>query len=216
MKTALRVVACALGLVLSSAAAHADVAPPPGQKQVGFSFTVKGIPAGDRALFAYPCGQSSGAPMAEYQRIDEGKPLSVGRRGGGCAIYSIEKAKLDEFAKTYKPTMSASDPALDGLAGQAVKCTGAPSPMFVLASTDKRTSVEETLKVTALDATTCTIVSEAAAAPAGTGTGTGTAPANTSKSGCSATPAAKTSAGMLPFVAIAVLAVVRRRRLFHS
>src|SRR5262245_45585618 len=137
-------------ILFSSSIAFADVGPPPGQKSVNFSFTVKGITAADRTLFAFPCGTSSGAPIAEHAKIEEGRQISVGRRGGSCTSYSIDKAKYEEWAKTYKPSHEGTDPALDALAAQSVKCTGAPSPVFTVSTSDKRSSIEETLKVTKL------------------------------------------------------------------
>jgi hypothetical protein len=214
-----------LTLLTAAGTALADLPPPPGQKQVGYTLTVKGITATDRVLFAYPCGHSDGAPMAEHQKLDDGKPISAGRRGGSCSIYAIDKAKYEEWAKSYKPVMSSSDPALEQLAAQAMKCTGAtPSPNFYLASTDKRTVVEEVIKVTGLDATKCTLTIEPATTtttPAPTTT-SGAAPTSTSssapaappaaKSGCAIAPSTTTKSHVAAIFAAAIAVLLKRRR----
>jgi hypothetical protein len=226
-KTALVLAALSLSSMMSSFAS-ADLPPPTGQKQVGWSLTVKGITAADRVLFAYPCGHSDGAPMAEHQKIEDGKPISAGRRGGSCAIYSIDKAKYEEWAKSYKPQMGSSDPELEKLAAQSTKCTGAtPSPNFYLASTDKRTVIEDVMKVTGLDATKCTLeVVPASLPPATTGNAAPTStsssssgsgsPAPAAKSGCAFAPSSSSRAGAGAGAGVILLGLVallaRRRR----
>jgi hypothetical protein len=156
-------VAVSAALLLSAVTpeASADVPPPAGLKRVGFSFSVKGLAsAPDRVLFAYPCGTSNGAPIIEHVKIEEGASVAVGRRGGGCPIYSIAKTAYETWAKDYKPTHTMEDPALQTLASQAMKCTGGPTPMFELSTSDGRGSIAQTLTVKTLDATACVLNAE--------------------------------------------------------
>jgi hypothetical protein len=207
--------------LLSAAPARADVPPPAGRKRVDFSFVVKGVAAApDRVLFAYPCGDSNGAPIAEYKKIEEGKPVSIGRRGGDCPIYSVAKTTYDAWAKNYRPTGSVKDDALEKLASESKKCTGGPTPVYEVASSDSRTSVEQTLNVTTLNATDCVLTAAAIASPAST-TPSATPPSTSSSapsspaksSSCAASPG---SGGGLAFAAavacIAGIVAERRRR----
>jgi hypothetical protein len=160
MKGSRRAVAALFALTCSAPSARADVPPPDGSRYVGYSFTVTGLAAaGDRVLFAYPCGSSNGAPVAEYRKVEEGRAVSVGRRGGGCTIYATSKASFDAFAATYRPANGVQDPALDALAKGAVKCSGGPSPSFRLPTSDSRSSIEETFAVRAVTDAECVLAS---------------------------------------------------------
>lgn len=199
--------------LLAAAPARADVAPEPGRKRVGFSFVVKGLSAApDRVLFAYPCGDSNGAPIVEHKKIDEGVPLSVGRRGGACTIYSIAKTTYEPWAREYKPTRAMKDEALEKLASQSVKCSGGPTPTFEIASSDARTSIEQILNVTTLNATDCVL------APSSSASGPSSSVATSSSTGKSSSGCAVTHApGGTSCVAIALacafgLSARRRRR----
>ncbi|HEU4410129.1 MAG TPA: hypothetical protein VFS43_33045 [Polyangiaceae bacterium] len=157
----------AFALLCWPSAARADLPPPDGLKYVGYSFTVTGLAAaGDRVLFAYPCGGSSGAPVAEHQKLEEGRAVSVGRRGGNCTVYAISKASYDAFLARYKPTNGYQDPALDALAKGATKCAGGPTPTFQLATSDPRSSVNESLAVRAVTETQCALTSTTPTMPA--------------------------------------------------
>jgi MYXO-CTERM domain-containing protein len=185
----------ALALLLA-APARADLPPPDGQKFVTFSFTVKGLAAApDRVLFAYPCGASNGAPMAEHRKIEEGRAIDVGRRGGPCTVYSVAKTTYEAWAKDYKPSNDMRDSALERLASQSQKCSGGPTPTYQIASKDPRSVVEQTLTVAKLDDASCVLTpvpaqgaslsggAPAKGAPASAPAST--APASSTKSGCS-------------------------------
>jgi hypothetical protein len=148
-------------LLLSSSIAplaRADTPPPPGEKDVGYSFALHGLKKRpESVVFAYPCGSSSGAPQAEHRLLEDGVPVSVGRRGGECTLYTTSKARYDEWAKTYTATHAFEDPALDALAKGSSKCAGGPSPVFRVAATDPRSSVEENLDVVELGADKCEV-----------------------------------------------------------
>ncbi|HVJ90652.1 MAG TPA: hypothetical protein VM580_12675, partial [Labilithrix sp.] len=134
---------------------RADVPPPEGRKRVDYAFNVKGLSAAaDRVLFAYPCGPSNGAPTLEYVKLEEGASVTVGRRGGSCAIYSIGKPAYEAWLSAKSSTPGAAQHP-DALVAQSVKCSGGPSPSFEIASNDPRTAITETFRVSTLDATSC-------------------------------------------------------------
>jgi hypothetical protein len=223
------VVAIVSATLASAAVASADLGPPPGVKRIPFSFTVKGLSAApDRVLFAYPCGMSNGAPIAELRKIEDGVAINVGRRGGGCPIYSVDKAAYETWAKDYKPSSGSQDPAAEKLVAQSVKCTGGPTPSFEAASTDARTAVHEKINVVTLDAKTCVLKSEPldvssssstpAAAPSAAPPAT-VEPGSKSSRGCAlgALPSGGGASDSRAFdlvglVALAGVVAVRRRR----
>lgn len=204
-----------------SASARADLPPPGDQKYVDYSFVVTGLAASpDRVFFAFPCGTSNGTPYKEHAKLAEGVPVSVGRRGGNCEIYSIAKAEYEAWAKDYKPTQSVRDPALDELAAKSLKCVGAPSIVFTLPKSDSRNAVQETLEVKTSTATSCVLVSKGipvggkpSVANTAGANGGGATPASPApkKSGCTAAPGAAGSGG-LAFAALAFAALLGRRR----
>ena len=210
-----RLIANVLGFVAALAVvapAAADLPPPEGEKFVGYRFVVTGIPAASgRVLVAYPCGTSNGAPVAEYRRLEEGKAVDVGRRGGTCEVYSIAQAAFDAFVATYQPSdQMGHDPAVDALIGAGVTCTGGPQLNFVLPSSDGRDVIEQALTVSTLDATTC------AFGPSAGSSANAPAPSQTGCRGCASTG---DPTGALAVVAIfggAGLVVARRRRLRGS
>jgi hypothetical protein len=206
----------ALALVPSTALA--DLPPPDGTKNVGFSFKITGVAAApDRVVFSYPCSPSNGAPMMELVKVEEGVAIPMGRRGGGCPLYAIAKSDYDAWAKqTPRPTP-------ETLVAKAMKCTGAVTPAFTTSTSDSRNEIQQTLEVTKLDATTCAI--GARAIPAATGAAstptTGGAPlpttttspgASTSGSRCSLARGPSDSALGIGAALVALAAVVRRRR----
>lgn len=219
---ALAIVAAATLVGTLSSLAHADLPPPNGQKYVSYTFTVTGLAAApDQVLFAFPCGTSAGAPIAQHQKIDEGKSVTVGRRGGGCTVYTISKAKYDAFAATYKPTNIGSDPALDALAKDSVKCDGGPNPKFDLPSSDPRDVIADTYAVKTLTAAACALSTTTPPPPPGP-TGT-TPPANPSATstapsggGCSAAPGRTEQGLLLVAASLAFLGGALRRRARRS
>ena len=214
--------AAASSLCLVAASASADVAPPDDQKMVSYSFAVHGIRSAERVVFAYPCGTSNGAPKDELHVLEDGKAVAVGRRGGACTLYSIEKAKYDDFAKTYAPKDgSGSDPKLAAIAATATKCSGSPSPLFVIAKTDSRTAIKEELDLKALDASSCKVETRSAATnptdatkgtnPNATDNGSA-ARASAADGGCSLGGSATRAAPWLVALAIPFFLFGRRRR----
>jgi MYXO-CTERM domain-containing protein len=149
-----------LGLNIVAASARADLAIP-GQNSVEYSFKVTGLPAaGDLVLLAYPCGSSSGRPSTNVHKIDEGVAVTVGRRGGDCALYVTSKAKYAAFSATYKPTDSYEDKPLADFMGKATKCKGAPKPTHFVSDPDRRKSIEESLVVKTMTASACEVIAK--------------------------------------------------------
>lgn len=207
----------AASVLLVASVASADVAPPDDQKSVSYSFAVHGITDASRIVFAYPCGLSNGAPKDELRVLENGKAVEVGRRGGSCTLYAIEKSKYDEFAKTYTPaTTSGTDPKLASFAATAVKCSGAPSPVFVIPKTDARNAIHEDLDVQKLDASSCTIASRTAPTNGDPNDGDAIAPGSSGSSsnsgGCSVGGSARSAAPWLVALAVPFIVFGSRRR----
>lgn len=218
---------CSIGLV--PRAAKADLPPPDGTKFVGYAFKVTGVSiAPDRVLFAQPCSESSGVPMAHLAKIEEGRAISVGRRGGTCTIYNIAKSRYDEFAQTYKPSKDTQDAPAAALAAEAKKCEGGPTIQNTLPSKDPRSAVEETLTVVKLDATNCVLKSTGigggvpaattASSASSSSSASASSPSSSSppapgggKSGCALTPAAAIAADGAALFAVAAGALALRR-----
>jgi hypothetical protein len=153
--------AASLALLLTAvpAVARADVLPE-GKKYIPYSFTVRGIATTpDRVVFAYPCGTSSGTPYVEHMRIEDGKQVSPGSRGGACTLYTTTKAAYDEFIAGYTPTKKMQDEALDTFAKSSLKCTGAPSPTFFIPEGDSHTRYDEVLDAKQVDGSKCVFTS---------------------------------------------------------
>lgn len=203
-----------LTLVAVGGAARADLPPPDGTKFVGYGFKITGLAvAPDRVLFAQPCSGSDGAPTADAVKIDDGRIVSVGRRGGTCAVYNIAKTRWEEFAKDYKPTMSSDDPAARAIAAEAKKCEGGPTPMHQTSKDDARTGLTEALRVVKLDGATCVLKSDGieGGPPGGGGGGSGTS-SNPKKSGCAAAAGAIDGASSWAALVALGATVFRRRR----
>jgi hypothetical protein len=149
---------CAMVVYTSQAAA--DVPPRPGVKQVPFSFAVDGLGvAPDRVLFAFPCGSPKSA-LIEHRKIEDGVAIDVGRNGGRCTVYAIARTAYDAWAKEHTQSGGPDDSAIEKLASESVRCTGAPLPIFELASSDSRQQLHQKLHVTALDAKRCVLTPE--------------------------------------------------------
>lgn len=215
--------AIVLGALAISSTARADIPPPDGQKRVGFEFTVRGLAATpDRIVFAYPCGPlSSGSPVDEHSLVEEGKPVSVGYRsgagspGGACNLYTVSKSVYDEWKKTYEQQYKGDDPKLKELTGKALKCTGRPTPSFVLKSDDARSKIEEVLDVKTLTDTSCEIVSTNAQ-PTNNDPSTpatdSTSPAASDDGGCSVGGGARGAGPWLLALGVPVIVFLTSRR----
>src|SRR5262245_29547848 len=204
-------VICA-ALFLLGTSARADLPPPDGTKRVAYSFVVPGTTVGPgRALFAYPCGTSNGAPFAEHVRIVENITISPGTRGGSCAMYSVATTAYDEWVKGYKPTRSMTDPGLEALVARAQKCTGGPTPTFQILTKDSRTSIGEKIQVPTCTDSECVLTSatpNASTNPAATPAST---PSTKPKSGgCQAAPASGGGAWYLAAGSALTAALVTR------
>lgn len=232
----------ASALVLLPTAALADAAPPPGLKSVTFTFSVRGLAkVPDQVLFAYPCGGSNGVPKAELARLEEGKPVVVGRRGGECTLFTTSKDRFEKFMATYAAPedWTAADKPMTEFVNASLKCSGGPKPAFSLPETEPEDEIAEALEVTTLNATTCAIATKSTtpaqsestpatdkpadkaspAAPAKTPSGTTTtAPATTpaapaaEEQGCSTTGHARNAAPWLVALVVPLLAFATRRR----
>jgi len=205
-------------------AAHADVPPPAGQKAVSYTFTLRGLPeSGDPMIVAYPCGTSGGAPDDVLLPVAPGARNTVGRRGGECVLYATSRSAYDAWAK--------GDGGLDGgreskraFVAAARKCTGGPTPTFYISASDGRSSVDEVLDVTRLDAEACTVTSTnppAAGGETGRGTDSGGAgdggAAGAGKSGGCAVSAPGDAGGALYALGgLGLVALVARRRRTRS
>lgn len=158
------IVAGSLVFFASIGAARADLPPPDGSKFVDFEFAVDGLGAyPDHVLIAYPYSTSNGAPTVEHAVVAEGKALSVGRRSPPVKLYAIKRSDYDEWKKGYRPPQERSeDPELEKLftSAKVSQCNLAPQPNFVLPTSDARSTIRETLKLTS--ASPCTLVAAAA------------------------------------------------------
>jgi len=190
-----------VGLTVVAAGARADLAIP-GQNSVEYSFKVTGLPAaGDLVLLAYPCGSSNGRPSTNVRKIDEGVAVSVGRRGGDCALYVTSKAKYAAFTATYKPTDSYEDKPLADFMGKATKCKGAPTPTHFVSDPDRRKSIEESLVVKTMTATACEVGPKLSA---DTATAPSVSAAPSAQAATSAVPSAAAPAASTPVASSAV------------
>lgn len=199
-----------------SPSARADLPPPDGTKFVGFEFTVDNLAAfKDYALLAYPCGGSNGAPVAEVSELKEGVSTVVGRRGGNCKLYSMPRADFDAWKKGVTGT---SGEAVDALfkSPKVRACSGAPTIVGVLPTSDPRSTAAETLHVTQLDAAGCSVVHAsspsggAASSPPATPGGE-LPPAGRGCAGCSVVEAAPLGPGFLAVLSLVALIRGRRR-----
>jgi MYXO-CTERM domain-containing protein len=183
-----------LAVAFAGSVARADLPPPDGQKFVPYGFRVEGVSAQtDWVLLAYPCSDSNGRPMDEYQVVSEGANIGVGRRGGTPRLYAMKRADYDAFAKTYKPSDAFPDKALADLFGgnKVVACDKGPTPVHQISSSDPRAGVTESLKLVSVDASSCHVVAVAdgSAAPSATANATASpavAPAASSTAGAPA------------------------------
>jgi MYXO-CTERM domain-containing protein len=202
-------------LLALASLARADLPPPDGTKFVGFAFQVDNLGSfKDFALLAFPCGSSNGAPIAEMAELKEGTPVSVGRRGGDCKLYSMPRADFDAWRKGVPDNKGEAVEAL--FAGPKVRaCKGGPQMVSTLPTSDPRDTVTQTIHVSQLDATACVI----SAVGAGAGTtpaakasagASETPPVNRGCAGC-AVPGAPAGSGALA-AALSLLALALRRR----
>jgi MYXO-CTERM domain-containing protein len=198
-------------LLAAATSARADLPPPDGTKFVGFAFEVDNLAAfKDFVLFAYPCGGSNGAPIAEMAELKERAPVSVGRRGGNCKLYAMPRADFDEWRKGVTGNRGE---AVDALVGspKVRGCTGGPEIDHTLPISDSRSMVTQTLHVAQLDANACSITS-AGSGPAtkGPASPAETPPVHRGCAGCSV-PGAPLGSGALA-AALSLVALLFRRR----
>lgn len=149
-----------LALLTLTGAAAADLPPPDGTKFVSFEFRVENLTAfTEHVLLAYPCSSSSGMPVAAHVRLEEGKVVRVGRRGGDCKLYSMKKSAYEQWAKSYTASGQSQDPALEALfkSAQVVECAGSPTLTSSLPSTDPRDVVSESLRAERIDDRVCRV-----------------------------------------------------------
>lgn len=153
-----------VGAVAVVSVAHADVAPPAGQKYAQYGFRVENMASfADWTLVAYPCSISSGTPYQLGTAITTDAVVNVGRRGGTCAMYAMKRSEWTSWrAANPAPTDYANDTKLGDLvaSGKMLTCQGSPQPRFVVASSAPDT-ITDTLRVEKLDATTCSLVLKA-------------------------------------------------------
>jgi len=207
---------CSVAAFSSATSARADLPPPDGQKFVGYGFGVANIDAyaKDYALLAYPCGTSSGAPIAEMAEIQAGANISVGRRGGNCQLYVMARADFE----AWKKQGDKSENALDVLfkSSKVRSCTGGPNIRHQLPKSDSRDGITETLKISKLDAKDCVIAAADVAPPtqmSATPATPSATPADTSSTGKSDPPppvepgCSRCSVGSAPFGATGIAAL---------
>jgi MYXO-CTERM domain-containing protein len=229
MRTSVRSLAAAVSTLAIVSSAQADLPPPDGEKFVDYAFSVRGLSASsDRVLLAFPCSGSNGAPSLGHQKLEEGKSVRVGRRGGTCALRHAAKADYEAFASKYKPTGSFQDPPLEEFMKAALPCEGGPSIRTQIPKTDPRSVVEEKLVVRALSATVCKVAVDTGAPDAKKPSEPGPAPATPTpppapesppapppvKRGCSTSPSSSPSGALfgVAVVALGLAARSRRRR----
>ncbi len=225
--SALSLLAAVVSTLAVVSSAQADLPPPDGEKFVDYAFSVRGLSTSpDRVLLAFPCSGSNGAPSLGHQRLEEGKSVRVGRRGGTCALRHAAKADYEAFASKYKPTGSFQDPPLEEFMKATLPCEGGPSIRTQIPKTDPRSVVEEKLVVRALSATVCKVNVDTGAPdvikkPSETGPAPTSTPAPESppapppvKRGCSTSPSSSPSGALfgVSVVALALASRSRRRR----
>lgn len=142
-----------------AASSRADLPPEDGTRNVGYSFSVRGLAkAPDRVIVAYPCGTSNGAPDNVLVRLEEGRSVPVGRRGGECALFSLSREDYEAEAKALEGG-DADKARLDALVAKGKRCDGGPTPDHILPKDDTRGEIAEVLEVKALSATECVVAS---------------------------------------------------------
>jgi len=223
MRTSVLSLAAVVSTLAVVSSAQADLPPPDGDKFVEFAFSVRGISASpDRVLLAFPCSGSNGVPSLGHQKLEEGRSVRVGRRGGTCALRHAAKADYEAFASKYKPTGSFQDPPLEEFMKATLPCEGGPSIRTQIPKTDPRSVVEEKLVVRALSATVCKVAVDTGAPDAKKSSEPGPAPTPAPppesppapppvKRGCSTSPSSSSS-GALFGVAVVALALASRSR----
>lgn len=203
-----------------------DLPPPNDKKFVDYAFRVDNAKAfPDYVVLAFPWSLSNGAPTKEHALVEDGKPVSVGRRSSAPELYAMKRSEYESWKAEYKPTMEYQDPALDALfaSQKVVRCTAKLSPEFLLAKDDPRNQVLEAFRVEAIDATSCRIAKVGAAENPKTNTPVGTStpdPTRTENAPTPASPRARGCGGcaterangssFLVWVSFAVLALLRR------
>jgi hypothetical protein len=203
-----------------------DLPPPSDKKFVDYAFRVDNAKAfPDYVVLAFPWSLSNGAPTKEHALVEDGKPVSVGRRSSVPELYAMKRSEYESWKEEYKPTMEHQDPALDALfaSQKVVRCTAKLSPEFLLAKNDPRSQVLEAFRVEAIDATSCRLAKVGAAenpksntpastsAPDPTRTESAPTPAATRARGCGGCATARANdSSFLIWASLAVVALLRR------
>lgn len=192
-----------VGLAVFSGNARADVAPPPGEKYAEYSFVVENVGEfADWALVAYPCNVSDGRPYEAGTVIAADTAVSVGRRGGTCAVYAMKRSAWVAWRDANPaPVELADDPALDALvsSGAMLACQGGPQPRFVVPVSAPDT-IRDTVRVQVLTDTSCVLTVDAQQEP---------------PTGCSVQSLAKGRASSTWAMVCAAVGLVALRRLIR-
>jgi MYXO-CTERM domain-containing protein len=206
-----------------AAPARADLGPPAGKRSVSFQVRVEGLTAfPEMVLVVYPHSLSDGAPTTEHAVLRDGQPLPVGRRSATPKLWAVTKSDYEEFAATYQPTFSSSDPALEAFfaSGKARDCGVTIRPVFELPLADPRASALQSFHADAIEPSRCQLTPGAPPHRAPTDTGAsagGDGPPSTTGGGCarcSTDPGAgdRWIGGAAVAIWLLGVAVARRRR----
>lgn len=174
-----------------AATGRADLPPPSDKKFVDYVFTVDNAKAfPDYVLLAFPWSLSNGAPTKEHALVEDGKPVSVGRRSSTPELYSMKRSEYETWKAGYEPTHEYQDPALDALfaSDKVVRCSAKLSPEFLIGKDDPRNQVVEAFRVEAIDAKSCKIAKVGAAETPKPKTPVGTSPPGPTPSETAPTP----------------------------
>jgi uncharacterized protein (TIGR03382 family) len=217
-----RVLCAFLATFLLVGTAWADLPPPPGKKQVGYSFEVSGLGAhGDWVVLGYPYRQDVDGVTRAFMKVEDGKRTRLDPRNGSPKLYAMKKAAFEVWLAKYQPAKDPNDdPTAKALfeSDQVVACDHHPEISTLLDASDPRSEVVEAFHAKTLDAKSCQLELAGAAAPAPVKSAAPVAPAKSDpprapepppapkKSGCSG--CATSTDGEPGSIAIALLAGV--------
>ena len=210
---------CILALFSSTMTvrALADVPPERGKKRVPMRYQVTEIPKGDMHMWAVPCGEGPSVDKSnKWFEIKEGAPNSISRfAAGDCDVFAITHEKF--VSRLTSREESGPNWVADAKA-VSVRCEGLTGLYYQteLPDTDPRKYADVAFRVQALDATQCKLAPLTPLTPApapGTdaqnGKSVGASPGK-SRCGCGLTR--KSDAFAPAVLAIAALAIARRKR----
>ena len=148
---------------LTAFAALADVAPPPGWRRVSYGFRVDNAAAFPGwVILAFPCNGSSGRPYQSGTLISGDALVSPGRRGGGCAMYAMQRGPWEAWRKAHPAPRGYDDDqelAKFVASGGLTRCTGGPRPHHEGRDTDPA-SITEVVHIAALAPGQCTLTTK--------------------------------------------------------